>query len=37
MRAMYRIIARHPNTEEVALDTEYLIGVPDIIWEICQV
>ena len=37
MRAMYRIIASHSNTEEVALDTGYLIGVPDIIWEVCQV
>ena len=29
------IIARHSNTEksEVKLDTGYLIGVPDIIWE----
>ena len=35
MRAMYRIIASHSNTEKVALDTGYLIGVPDIIWEIC--
>ena len=38
MRAMYRIIASHPNPEKVALgalDTgyEYLIGVPDIIWQ----
>ena len=37
MRAMYRIIASHSNPEKVALDTGYLIGVPDIIWEICQV
>ena len=37
MRAMYRIIASHSNTEKVALDTGYLIGVPGIIWEICQV
>ena len=34
---MYRIIASHSNPEKVALDTGYLIGVPDIIWEICQV
>ena len=35
----YRIIGSHSNTEKVALNTgyEYLIGVPDIIWEICQV
>ena len=32
-----RIIASHSNPEKVALDTGYLIGVPDIIWEICQV
>ena len=31
MRAMYRIIASHSNTEKVALDTGYLIEVPDII------
>ena len=33
------IIASHSNTEksEVKLDAGYLIGVPDIIWEICQV
>ena len=37
MRAMYRIIASHSNTEKVALDTGYLIGVSDIIWEIFQV
>ena len=32
MRALDRIIASHSNTEKVALDTGYLIGVPDIIW-----
>ena len=37
MGTIYRIIASHSNTEEVALDTGYLIGVADIIWEICQV
>ena len=37
MRALYRIIASHSNTEKVALDTGYLIGVPDIIWEMWQV
>ena len=37
MRAMYRIIASHSNPEKVALDTGYLIGVPDKSWEICQV
>ena len=37
MRAMYRIIASDSSTEKVALDTGYVIGVPDIIWEICQV
>ena len=38
MRAKYRIIASHSNTEKVALDTgyRYLIGVPDIIWKIGQ-
>ena len=37
IRAMYRIIASHSNPEKVALDTGCLIGVPDIIWAICQV
>ena len=37
MRAMYRDIASHSNTEEAALHTGYLIGVPDIIWKTCQV
>ena len=35
------IIASHSNTapkkSEAKLDTWYLIGVPGIIWEICQV
>ena len=26
-----------PKKSEVKMDTGYLIGVPDIIWEICQV
>ena len=34
---MYRIIASHSNTEKVALDTGYLIGVPEENWEICKV
>ena len=34
---MYRIIASHSNTEKVAFDTGDVIGVPDIIWKICQV
>ena len=33
MRAVYRIFASHSNPEKVALDAGYLIGVPDIIWE----
>ena len=35
-RAIY-IIASHSNTEKVALDTGYLIGVPDKIWEIRRI
>ena len=37
MRAMCRVIASHSNTAKVASDTGYFIGIPDIIWEICQV
>ena len=30
------IMASHSNTKKFALDTGYLIGVPDIMWEICR-
>ena len=33
MRAIYRTVASHSNTEKVALDPGYLIGVPAIIWK----
>ena len=39
MRAM-RSLQSHSNTEqekmEMNLDTGYLIGIPDIMWEMCQ-
>ena len=37
MRATWDLIASHSNTEKVSLDTGYLVGVPDTIWETFQV